>query len=321
VSGEVPPSAAAGQPATPRPRVAVLLATYNGMPYLPEQVESILAQDGVDVRIIVSDDGSRDGSYEWLVERATADPRIVLLPRIAPSGGSAANFYRLVRDARLDDGELAAFADQDDVWLPHKLRTQLGLMAATGADAVSGNVTAFWPDGRERLLKKDYPQRRFDYLTQSPGPGCTFLMTPRFLELSREVLATVPTAKDATFHDSLLYAIGRARGWTWHIGSEPLVRYRQHGGNVMGANAGAAGARARLGLMSSRWHREQAVIHAQAGIPVAPEATRIELERMIDLLVGGGLRRRLALARLAGQLRRRPRDRAIIWALIVTGVW
>jgi len=304
-----------------RPRVAVLLATYNGMPYVPEQVESILAQDGVDVRIVVSDDGSRDGTWEWLLECAERDPRVQLLPRIAPSGASARNFYRLVRDVELEPGEFAAFADQDDVWLPHKLRAQLELMASTGADAVSGNVTAFWADGREHLLKKDYPQRRYDYLTQSPGPGCTFLMTPRLVALSRDVLESVPTAQDATFHDSLIYAIGRAAGWVWHIGSEPLVRYRQHDANVMGANAGAAGATARFRMLANRWHRQQAVIHAQAGLHVAPEGTRAELEHMLDLLDGGGWRRRMELAGHARQLRRRPRDQAIMWALIVSGVW
>ncbi len=304
-----------------RPRIVVLLATYNGMPYLPEQVDTILDQQDVDVRIVVSDDGSTDGGLDWLEELVAREPRVELLPTIEPSGRSAANFYRLVQDVVPRDGELIAFADQDDRWLPHKLATQARLLAERGADAVSGNVTAFDSAGHRRLVKKDYPQRRLDWLTQSPGPGSTFLMTPRLVALARQVLAEVPEAHDADFHDSLVYAIGRARGWRWHIEGEPLVDYRQHEANVLGANQGARGAATRLGMIRSHWHRAQAVIHALAGIDVADDGPRIELERVLDLLRSTGFRDRMTLVRLASQLRRRPRDRVAIGALIALGVW
>jgi len=303
------------------PRIVVLLATYNGMPYLPEQVDTILGQAGVEVRVVVSDDGSTDGTVEWLEALASREPRVELLPALEPSGRSAANFYRLIRDAPVHRGELIAFADQDDVWLPHKLATQARLLEELGADAVSGSVTAFDAAGRRELIKKDYPQRRLDWLTESPGPGCTFLMTPRFVALTRQVLAEVPEAPRADFHDSLLYAIGRARGWRWHIEGEPLVDYRQHGGNVLGANRGARGAATRLGMIRAHWHRGQAIIHAIAGIAVADETPRLELERVLALLRSTRLRDRWALARLAPQLRRRPRDRVVIGALIRLGIW
>lgn len=306
---------------TARHRVAVLLATYNGLAHLPEQVESILDQRDVDVRLVVSDDASSDGTTQWLAELAARDDRVELLPALPPSGGSAANFYRLLRDATIRTGELIAFADQDDVWLPHKLATQAGLLAAHGADVVSGSVLAFDADGHEQLIKKDYPQRRYDWLTESPGPGCSFLMTPRFVELARRVLDEVPEARTAEFHDSLLYAIGRARGWRWHIGGEPLLRYRQHGANVLGANQGARGAATRLGMIRAKWHRGQAIIHAVTGIAVAHDPYRGELERLLPLLRSTRLRDRWRLARLAPQLRRRPRDRFVIGMLIRLGVW
>ena len=301
--------------------VVVLLATYNGIAHLDEQVESILRQTGVDVRVVVSDDGSTDGTAQRLAALAAGEPRVALLPPAPPTGRAAANFYRLIRDVAPREGELVAFADQDDVWEDRKLETQVRLLHELGADVVSGSVLAFDEHGRERLVKKDYPQRRLDWLTESPGPGCSFLMTPRFVALARRVLAEVPEAAEADFHDSLLYARGRARGWRWHIEGEPLVRYRQHGGNVLGANQGAGGAARRLGMIRSHWHRRQAVLHAIAGLHVAPEAARGELERVLGLLRSTRLRDRWALARLAPQLRRRPRDRFVIGALIRLGVW
>ena len=304
-----------------RPAVAVLLATYNGAAHLREQVDSILGQEGVDVRLVVSDDGSTDGTAALLAELAERDERVTLLPQLPPSGGAAPNFYRLLRDAEIRGGELIAFSDQDDVWLPRKLATQLALLSDHDADVVSGSVLAFDATGREHLVKKDYPQRRLDWLTESPGPGCSFLMTPRFVELARRVLDEVPEARTAEFHDSLLYAIGRARGWGWHISGEPLLRYRQHDSNVLGANQGARGAATRLGMIRAKWHREQAIIHAIAGIAVADEARRAELERVLGLLRSNRWRDRWALARLAPQLRRRPRDRFVIGTLIRLGVW
>ena len=304
-----------------RPRVVVLLATFNGAAYLQEQVETILAQEDVEVRLVVSDDGSVDGSAAWLDELADEDDRVTVLPKAPPSGGAAANFYRLIRDAGIRDGELIAFADQDDVWLPRKLATQARLLAELGADAISGSVLAFEPGGRRRLVKKDYPQRRLDWLTESPGPGCTFLMTPRLLALVRRVLAEVPEAPRADFHDSLVYAIGRAAGLRWHIEGEPLVLYRQHESNVMGANQGLAGARTRLEMIRAHWHREQAIVHALAGLAVADDERRADLDRVLPLLRSRSLRDRRALARLAPQLRRRPRDRFVIGTLIRLGIW
>jgi rhamnosyltransferase len=297
------------------------MATYNGIAFIAEQVASILGQEGVDVRLVVSDDGSADGTVDWLADLAAREPRVTILPKLAPSGSSAANFYRLLRDADPAPGELVALADQDDVWLAHKLRTQAALLADSGADAVSGSVVAFDASGAEHLIRKDYPQRRLDWVVEGPGPGSTFLMTPRLIALARDVLAHVPEVATATDHDWLLYSIGRARGWGWHIGGEPLVRYRQHAANVIGANRGARAAASRLSMIRSRWHREQAIVHAVCGIYAAPEEYRAEIAALLPLLRSTRVRDRWRLARLAPQLRRRPRDRFIIGALIRSGVW
>jgi rhamnosyltransferase len=305
---------------TGRPAILVLLATYQGMPFLPDQLRTILDQEDVDIRVLVSDDGSTDGTLEHLHGVAATDERVRMLPGIAPSGSSSANFARLIRDADPAEHELIAFADQDDLWAPRKLVIQAAAIA-DGADAVSGSVMAFREDGTRFLVKKDYPQRRFDYLTESPGPGCSFLMTPGFVALAASVLDTVPSAATADFHDSLLYAIGRGAALRWRIIGEPLVQYRQHESNVLGANRGAHAARGRFAMLRSRWHRRQAQIHAEAAIAVAHPADRDALVEMLRLLTSSGFRDRLALVRRAGQLRRRPRDRVILGATILLGLW
>jgi rhamnosyltransferase len=304
------------------PRIAVLLATHNGRRWLPQQLDSILDQAGVAVRVFALDDASTDGTAEWLAERAATEPRLTVLPSQGRAGSAAANFYRLLVSAPVDDNELVTFADQDDIWLPGKLARHARLAREEGYDGVSSNVTSFTPSGTRTLIRKSFPQREYDYLLESPGPGSTFLMSLRLVELVRELLADEGgVARSVDYHDWLVYAVARARGWSWHIDETPSVDYRQHDDNAMGANVGARSAASRLRLIREHWHRNQAALLARIGVGVAGDSTRMGLERMLELLTARGIRARWALARQSGQLRRRRRDQWIIALLIATGVW
>ena len=308
-------------PPTPLPRIAVLMATFNGRRWLPEQLQSILDQEAVDVRVFALDDGSTDGTAEWLAEQAATEPRLHILESGTPSGSSAANFYRMIARTPVDGVDLIAFADQDDVWMPGKLARHAALIADHGYDGVSGNVTSFTPDGKRTLVRKSYPQRRYDFLCESPGPGSTFLMTPRLFALAREVLATQESAHQVDYHDSLVYSIARSRGWAWHIDDVSTVDYRQHEANVMGSNVGGSSALARVRLVRQKWHRGQAIAMATTGLAVVPDESRARLEGMLRLVSSTRFTDRLALARLAGQLRRRPRDQRVIRLFILSGAW
>ena len=300
----------------------MLLATWNGMRWLPEQLDSILAQRDVSVRVIALDDESTDGTREWLVAKATTDDRITVLPSMGASGGSAPNFYRLIQLVAPDLTGYLAFSDQDDIWQLDKLARHVALLEAGGHAGVSSSVTAFTPEGRRTLVRKDFPQRRFDYLTESPGPGSTFVITPQLARLVAEELSDPESpARDAAFHDSLIYAIARAKGWSWRIDPVPSVDYRQHDDNVMGSNVGVSSAMSRLRLIREHWHRGQAIIHATVGMRLAEDDERAAIGSMLALFTSRGLRARWALARRAGSLRRRRRDQWIIGLLIATGVW
>lgn len=306
---------------SPRPRVVVLLATHNGVRFLEEQVESILTQQGVDVRVLALDDASTDGTVEWLSTKAASDERFVVLPSPGRAGSAAANFYRLIHSADPRPGELVAFADQDDIWVPTKLSRHATLLVDGGHDGVSSNVTSFTPDGRRSLVRKAFPQRELDFLLESPGPGSTFLITPRLLDLARETLDDNPAASLVEYHDSLIYAIARARGWSWFIDDVSSVDYRQHDANVMGSNVGIGSALERLRLIRTHWLRTHSTLLTRVALGVAPAESAPTYERMLELLGGTGIRTRLALARLAPRLRRRPRDQRIIALLISIGVW
>lgn len=300
-------------------KVAVLLATHNGREWLPEQVDSILEQRDVEVRIIAMDDSSTDATPQWLADRAAVEPRLTVLPDNGDGGSAALNFYRLIATASFTPDELVAFADQDDIWMPGKLERHAALIAA-GNDGVSSNVTTFGASGRRSFIRKSFPQRQFDYLLESPGPGSTFLVTQRLIELARDAISRGAAAQ-VDYHDWLIYALARAKGWKWHIDEESTVDYRQHTANAMGANVGTRSALSRLALIREHWHRGQATLLARIGLTVADDSIRPGLESVLALFEATGLRARLALAGRSGELRRRPRDRRIIGVLITTGIW
>lgn len=105
------------------PLVDILLATYNGAKYLPEQLASLESQTHGDWRLIVRDDGSSDGSLDlvrdWAVETGSD---LVVLEDGESRLGPAQSFGQLLARS---DAPYFAFCDQDDVWLAEKIKARL----------------------------------------------------------------------------------------------------------------------------------------------------------------------------------------------------
>ena len=80
------------------PQVAVLLAAYNGISFLEEQLDSIVHQQAVAVTIFISVDLSTDSSYQWCCRYAKTHPQVNVLPYGHKFGGAAANFYHLIKE-------------------------------------------------------------------------------------------------------------------------------------------------------------------------------------------------------------------------------
>ena len=100
------------------PSVSIVLASYNGGEYIAEQLESIAAQTVLPAQLIVSDDGSADGTTGLVEAFAARAPFPVQLHVYDGPTAFAVNFLRHIDECV---AELIAFSDQDDVWRPHKL--------------------------------------------------------------------------------------------------------------------------------------------------------------------------------------------------------
>lgn len=119
-----------------RPRVSVLIGVYNAAPYLAEAIESVFAQSYRPREVIVVDDGSTDGSGD--VARSYGDS---LVYEYQENSGNGAARNRAVR---LASGELFAFLDADDRFLPGKLDRQWAVLESEPEiDVVFGHVREF----------------------------------------------------------------------------------------------------------------------------------------------------------------------------------
>lgn len=267
----------------PRPRVVVLMATYNGLPWVDAQIDSILNQKGVEVRLRVSDDGSTDGTLEHLHERASADSRIEVLARHDGPAGVTANFLYLFTTWEPTPEVYVAFSDQDDIWRSDKLRRQVGLLGSRNADAVSSNVVSFDDHDRRRLVVKSQPQVRWDHIFEAAGPGSTYLFSP---DLHRRLLGALESMDHSRIgvHDWLLYALSRGMGAQWFIDAVPTVEYRQHGSNVQGENFGPTALWMRLRHLRSGFYREQFQLMACAALTVGQGVVPTETIRELSLL-------------------------------------
>lgn len=222
-----------------KPRIAVMLAAYNGMDFISLQIESILCQVEVSLEIFISVDLSTDATKEFVSAWALKEPRLTVLPYGQRFGGAGPNFYRLLRDIDLTGYDYLSFADQDDIWHPEKLWRAYTLMIERGALGYSSNFTAFWPNGKVRPINKALPQREVDFLFESAGPGCTYVIY-KSLALPLQEMVRNSDAKllSVDYHDWLTYAFARSNNFPWVIDSWSSMKYRQHAHNQIGVNSG-----------------------------------------------------------------------------------
>lgn len=286
---------------TMTPTVLVLLATHNGGPWLREQLDSLAAQRGVGICVLVSDDCSTDDTLATLKLWCAGRPAEVVCSG-RRFGSAAANFFHLLSLVPQHPCDFVALADQDDIWHPDKLRRAVDAIHARGVAAISTNVVAFWPDGREQLIRKDQPPGPWNHLFESAGPGCTYVFTWALAsQLAGEIQAKASQLAAIGFHDWLIQAWARSRGFTWWTDTWPSLRYRQHGGNVFGSRSGWHMWRKRWHMVRDGWYRDQVLRIARfCDAEALPCIVRLQRLNAVD---------RLVLALQAGRMRRVLIDR------------
>lgn len=220
------------------PRIAVLLAAYNGEKWIEKQIETILNQKDVDLHLYISIDISTDSTYKIVCKLSQKRPEIIILPYGRRFGGAAPNFYHLLLMAPLENYEYVALSDQDDIWLDNKLIRGIKVLETQHASGYSSNVITFWGNEKKKIIRKDYPQTKYDYLFEAPGGGNTFVLESQLASAICDSLKSYSWIDALHWHDWLIYAYARKNGYRWVIDSSRYILYRQHDNNLLGTNSG-----------------------------------------------------------------------------------
>jgi glycosyltransferase involved in cell wall biosynthesis len=216
------------------PETTVILATYNGERYIAEFLESLIAQSYRNFDVVVSDDCSTDKTIS-IIEGFQSKLDIAISKNTTNVGASL-NFSRATNMAT---GHFVAFADQDDVWQPDKLSLMVNLMKIhrnqeprmifCDLEVVDKNlhmISASFFSGR----KSSACSHIEDFIISSHIPGCAMLINRPLLKLG------MPVPPLFRMHD-WWFAITAAAFGSITFLDRPLVRYRQHANNTIGAQA------------------------------------------------------------------------------------
>jgi rhamnosyltransferase len=298
------------------PKIAVLLAAFNGMQWIEEQLTSILGQSGVDVTIHISIDPSTDGTEAWCMAYASRHAGVIVLPASGSFGGASRNFFRLIRDVDFDGYDFVAFCDQDDIWHLDKLQRATKAISLHQVDAYSSNVRAFWPDGKTCVLDKAQPQVEWDFLFEAAGPGCTYVLSKKLAAtIKAQILINWRQMQDVSLHDWYCYAFARSHGYRWYIDPIPTMEYRQHELNQIGANTSFRSLISRYKTIHDGWWFNQVKLITQ----LVGQGNEPFVRAWLPL-------RRLQLIKLsfsARKCRRRVRDKVfffcVCWATALFG--
>lgn len=208
-------------PSTRPPLISVALSVYNGERFLPAQLDSILAQQGVDIEVVAVDDGSVDGSAALLAGYAQRDPRVRLSPN-PQNLGMNRSFERAMALCR---GEFIAPSDQDDVWLPDKLQTLLGAIGAADlayCDSAyideAGQPSGLRVSDDLQMLSGREPLR---FALDNSVSGHAMLLRRDLFERARPLPPSL-------YYDWTLAMFAAARGGVMYV-DRPLVQFRRHG--------------------------------------------------------------------------------------------
>jgi rhamnosyltransferase len=302
-----------------RPRVLILLASCNGAPWIADQIDSILAQQGVDIRLIVRDDCSADETRARIAPFLRHSP-VSLTLGDSPTGSAAQNYFNLIRDNPADDFDFIALSDQDDSWNTDKLVRACDQLRREHCAGYSSATLAVWPSGRSAVLTQSARVTGSDFLFGGIGQGCTFVLTRGFYARVRRFLAGNPDiSRDIHYHDWALYALARAWGLRWIFDPIPSVRYRQHDRNDTGARASAAGVRKRLSLIRRGWFANQ--LRAIAALCAAADPVNAMISKwQSTLLAPDTWSRRFEMARFCWSGGRRSmRDNAVLVTAALAG--
>lgn len=209
-------------------RISVAMLTYNGARFLREQLDSILAQLGSQDELVISDDGSEDGTLDILKEYQDTYDCIRLLE--GPGQGIKRNMEFALEHCR---GEIIFLADQDDVWRQDKISKVMSVFQEGSVSLVVHDATVFEEDRNQPVMESFFQFRKsgpgvFKNVIKNSYIGCCMAFRRELLKIA------LPIPWDIEMHDQWLGVVNDYYFLPSCFLKEPLLYYRRHGENNSG---------------------------------------------------------------------------------------
>ncbi|MBY0220363.1 glycosyltransferase family 2 protein [Paenibacillus illinoisensis] len=214
-----------------------MLSTYNGVKYIDEQIESLLAQSEVELHIHIRDDGSSDGTVQKIREYTKSYPDQIHVTE-GENVGVIGSFFDLMRQTQ-PVYDFYAFCDQDDVWKPHKLSRAVGKLQSRPSDILllycsstqmvdqDLNHLNIWPNMPPK------PLSMYNAVVENCCVGCTMVLN---LVTFEQIRGNIPSdLTQVIMHDWWIYLVVSSLGEVI-FDEEPMILYRQHQDNVLGGS-------------------------------------------------------------------------------------
>ncbi|WP_156009875.1 glycosyltransferase family 2 protein [Streptococcus ruminantium] len=215
-------------------KVNILMSTYNGQRFLPEQIRSIQEQTYTDWELFIRDDGSSDRTREIIQDFVNQDRRIHFIKEEPGENiGVIKSFHRLVN---YDVADYYFFSDQDDIWLPDKLEVSLQkaqmypmdkpLMVYMDLKVVDQQLEVM----TESMIRSQSHHANTELvqeLTENTVTGGVAMINHHLAQMWR-------VTENILMHDWYLALLASAFGTLVYI-DQPGELYRQHSDNVLGA--------------------------------------------------------------------------------------
>lgn len=222
--------------------ITIIMATFNGQEYIKEQLESIKNQTYKNWCLVVRDDCSSDNTIDIIKKFADeVEQEVILKINKKPSGSAKKNFALLLNDAK--DADYVMFCDQDDIWKKNKIEMtfkkmkqaeelygkQIPLLVHGDVEVIDdkGSIIA---DSMFQLSHIDADSGLSKILIQNHVTGCTMMCNNILIRGIYEYASS----DKIIMHDYLAALYASVFGKIEVI-KKPLLSYRQHGDNSVGA--------------------------------------------------------------------------------------
>lgn len=212
--------------------VLILMSTYNGSKFIETQLDSILAQNYPDIKVLIRDDGSSDSTCQLLDIYSQRYSQISWYS--GKNIGVQRSFFDLINHADLNY-EFYAFSDQDDQWLPEKISKAIEILGR-----IEPNIPSLYCSDKiivdynlkelKTNVSRSVKKPSFgNALVQNICTGCASVINNALLQLVKN-----RTPEFAIMHDWWIYLVASCYGVVYYD-DHAYIKYRQHDNNTSGA--------------------------------------------------------------------------------------